>query len=100
MTFTGKIRLYLIAIALLPPALIIMVIYFHSIKQAEHRYLQDATERLRQFQRFDQKYQTELLDRLQSLLVQPDIKNAILMIQSGRIRDVRISAEAHVCRFS
>ncbi len=95
MTFTGKIRLYLIAIALLPPALIIMVIYFHSIKQAEHRYLQDATERLRQFQRFDQKYQTELFGRLQSLLIQPDIKNAILMIQSGRIRDVRISAEAH-----
>ncbi|MBN2226117.1 MAG: HAMP domain-containing protein [candidate division Zixibacteria bacterium] len=95
MTFTGKIRLYLIAIALLPPVLIIMVFYFHSIKQGEQTTLKDATERMRQFQRFDNTYQEELHYRLQSLLDQPEIKNAILMIQSGRIRDVQISAEAH-----
>ena len=35
MTFTGKIRAYLILVALLPPLLVMTVVYFNSRKQME-----------------------------------------------------------------
>jgi len=95
MTFTGRIRLYLIGIALLPPLLIITFIYFHSIRQAEHDYLKDASGRVQQFLQFNQSYQDELFDHLQALPTQPEIRKAILMIQSGHIHQIHISPEAH-----
>ena len=35
MSLAGRIRIYLIAVAVLPPLIVMAVIYFHSARQAE-----------------------------------------------------------------
>ena len=42
MSFTGRIRTYLVAIALLPPVLMMAVVYFYSERQQELAYRQRA----------------------------------------------------------
>ncbi|UCD16769.1 MAG: ATP-binding protein [Candidatus Zixiibacteriota bacterium] len=92
MTFTGKIRIYLISIALLPPLLIMSVIYFRSIRQVESINRQNSFERLQRYHNFERTFHESLEQQLQDYLSQPFIRNALLMVKSGRIRQVDLSA--------
>lgn len=47
MTFTGRIRLYLVIIALLPPVLMMGVVYFYSLEQERISYRETSAADLR-----------------------------------------------------
>ena len=68
MTFTGRIRIYLIAVAVLPPLLVMSVIYFHSVKQLESFDRQQAYKNLQRFKTFNSSFQKELEANLAELL--------------------------------
>jgi signal transduction histidine kinase len=60
MTYTGRIRLYLIAVALLPPVLIMSVIYFYAVREADRADRRHAQDRLDTFAAFDQNNRRQL----------------------------------------
>ncbi len=69
MTFSGRIRLFLVAIALLPPLLMMAVVYFYSSRQQEIAYQQSAAEDLRKLVTYREHFRSQLrlsLDRVRS----------------------------------
>jgi signal transduction histidine kinase len=68
MSFTGRIRLYLIIIALLPPALMMTVVYFYSQRQDEVSYRQNAAADLRRLIAFRDQHQRALLEAIREVL--------------------------------
>ena len=65
MTFSGRIRLYLVAIALLPPLLMMAVVYFYSSHQEELAYQQNAAEDLRKLETYRENFSEQLRQSLQ-----------------------------------
>jgi len=64
MTFSGRIRLYLVAIAFLPPLLMMAVVYFYSSRQQELAYQQNAAEDLRKLVTYRQHFRSSLRQSL------------------------------------
>lgn len=67
MSFSGRIRLYLVATALLPPMLMMLVVYFYSGRQIEITYQETAAEDLRKLSDYRDQLRTKLetsLDRV------------------------------------
>lgn len=60
MTFSGRIRLYLVAIALLPPLLMMAVVYFYSSRQQELAHRQNASEDLRKLVTYQEHFREQL----------------------------------------
>ena len=88
MTFSGRIRLYLVAVALLPPLLMMLVVYFYSAHQQEIEYRETASEELRKLI----GYREQVCDRLAADL--GDIANhgwferAARLVRGGRSNQV------------
>jgi signal transduction histidine kinase len=91
MTFTGKIRAYLVLVALLPPVLVMSVIYFHSEKQAAVSARQEAQRALARYGQFEQAYQGGLRATISEIAHSSHIRQAALSIRSGRTRNVDLS---------
>jgi len=91
MTFTGKIRGYLILIAFIPPVLMMSVIYFHSIKQLEITEKKTGYHNLQKFNRFHDAFKKELRLKTEKLARTPSMKKAILFAKSKRPYKINIS---------
>jgi len=90
MTFTGKIRIYLIAVAVLPPLLVMTVIYFHSVKQLESSDRQQAYKNLQRFKTFNSSFQEELEANLAELLASQSLRKVLLLLKSERAERVEL----------
>ncbi len=91
MTSTAKTRLYLLLIAVLPPLLMVIVIYFYSIKQYEQLGGEKTYESLDRFEKLEKSYLIKLKDQAIELSKSAEIKRAELLIKSGRIEQVDLS---------
>ena len=90
MTFTGRIRIYLIIAAVLPPLLVMSVIYFHSVRQLEASDRQQAFKNLQKFEAFNGSFQKELRANIDELLASQDLAKAVRALKSGRIGRVEL----------
>jgi len=94
MTFTGRIRSYLLLIALLPPLLVMTVIYW----QGEHQSrVADRRAALRNIERFEQYNQSELDDlhrAIRDFLASDEFRRARILIRSGNAADIRLDPRA------
>jgi len=88
---TAKTRLYLLLIAILPPLLMVSVIYFYSIQQYEQLGSEKTYESLRRFEKLQDSYQDELENRALELSQSIELKKAVLLIKSGRTEQVNLS---------
>lgn len=88
MTFTGRIRIYLVAVAVLPPLLVMSVIYFHSVRQLESSNRQQAYRNLQKFKVFHSSFQKELQVNITELLASQHFGRALLQLRSGRVEQV------------
>ena len=68
MTFTGRIRLYLVAIALLPPVLMMAVIYFYSLRQEQITYHENARVDLRRIIALRDNFKRDLTQSLENVI--------------------------------
>lgn len=91
MSSTTKTRLYLLLIAVLPPLLMVSVIYFYSIKQYEQLGSDNTYESLRRFEKIQDSYLNDLKNKAIELSQSAELKRAILLIKSGRTEQVDLS---------
>ncbi|MBD3256885.1 HAMP domain-containing protein, partial [candidate division GN15 bacterium] len=66
MTFTGRIRWYLVAIALLPPVLMMAVVHFYSLRQEQITYRQNAQTDLRRMIALRDGFKRDLAQNLEN----------------------------------
>ena len=99
MSLTGRIRLFLIAVAVIPPLVITAVIYFHSVKKAEQSEYLQADENLRKFQAFQVALQNEILTGLNSLVNSNDFRQALRRIKNGSDGKTDFSPRAYGLNF-
>ena len=93
MSLTGRIRAYLILIALLPPLLVMTVIYFHSVGQAEDFDQRSASEALNKYTRFETRFKNELERKIREIAAGSTVQQAILLIKSNRAGRVDLSSD-------
>lgn len=84
MTYTGRIRVYLIFVAMLPPLLVMSVIYFHSVRQLESLDRQQAFQNLKKYNIFLRSFEEELSGNLETLIGSESLGKARLLLKSGR----------------
>jgi len=92
MTFTGRIRLYLILVAVVPTVLVVSVIYLLGMRQAaaaERRSAQHSLDRFAQYQR---AVADELRQAVIAAAATPSAAPALLLLKAGRASDVRFDA--------
>ncbi len=91
MTYAARIRTWLILIALLPPLLVMWVIYSYSENQLRNADRNDAHRGLERYERFFEAYSVDLLDDIQQLSQSGSVTRAVAAIRSGRPERVNIS---------
>ncbi len=91
MSTTTKTRLYLLLIAVLPPLLMVSVIYFYSIKQYEQLGGEKTYESILRFEKLQDSYQNELKNKAIELSQSSQLKRAELLLKSGRMEQVDLS---------
>lgn len=94
MTYTGRIRVYLIFVAVLPPLLVMSVIYFHSVKQLETADRQQAAQNLKKYNIFLRSFEAELTDNVETLVSSESLGKARLLLKSGRADKVMLDPRA------
>jgi signal transduction histidine kinase len=92
-SFTGKIRLFLIGIAIIPPLLIMAVVYFHSAAQAEEIEKQNAFDEVRKYYHFRQAFVSELRSTMTAVMGTSSFKRDLLVIGSGRNRQTNLMTD-------
>ena len=91
MTFTGKIRIYLILVALLPPLIVMAVVYFNSMQQLEYSGYQSAYDDMRILIRLKEAFKSEIRIGTEQQAESPAVKRASLLIKAGRPNEVDLS---------
>ncbi|MEW5923071.1 MAG: ATP-binding protein [Candidatus Zixiibacteriota bacterium] len=91
MTFTGKIRIYLILIALLPPLTVMAVIYFSSMQQVENSTYQNAYNDLNILIRLYETYEGDLRSKAEQYAVSSPMQKAVLLVKAGRLNEVKLA---------
>ena len=84
MSLAGRIRVYLIAVAVLPPLIVMAVIYFHSARQAETAGRQQAYNNLQKYVSYIDVLKKDIANRTDSLRFSGEFQNALRLIKSGR----------------
>ncbi|RKX24946.1 MAG: hypothetical protein DRP45_07080, partial [Candidatus Zixiibacteriota bacterium] len=92
MSFTGRIRLYLVAIAFLPPALMMVVVYFYSSHQQSLTYQQNASEDLQRIVQYRAHFESSLHDVLDGVLKSNWFAQANYTYDAGRPGEIRVDA--------
>jgi len=92
MTFSGRIRTYLVLIALVPPLLVMSVIYWQGERQSRAA---DRRAAERNMERFEQYYRSELDDitgTIQDFLDSDNFRRARVLIRSGNSADIHLES--------
>jgi signal transduction histidine kinase len=92
-SFTGKIRLFLIMIAVVPPLTIMAVIYFHSAQQVEKIERESAVDEIRKYYHFRQTFVDELRETVKAVTAMPSFTKDLMVISSGRTRMTSLTAD-------
>ncbi len=95
MTFTGKIRLSLILIAVVPPLLITSVIYFHSVKQLDLFERQQASATLRKFHAFHDSFQKELRQSVNDMARSAELKKNLFLLSTGALKSLTVNPHSY-----
>ena len=93
MSFTGKIRFFLIMIAVVPPLTIMAVIYFHSAQQVEKIERESAVDEIRKYYHFRQTFVDELRETVKAVTAMPSFTKDLMVISSGRTRMTALTAD-------
>ena len=91
MTFTGKIRVYLILVALISPVLIMLVIYFHSIRQLDLADKNSGLKNLEKFNRYQEVFRDDMNQKERELMETPVLKRVIHRIKLSQTEGLDIS---------
>ncbi len=91
MTFTGRIRTYLVLVALLPPVLVMGVLYLQSARQTDSSARRQATLSLTRFARFEHANLKELRGTIEEIGVSSQLRQSVTRIGSGRTRQADLS---------
>ncbi len=91
MSFTGKIRLYLILAALLPVIAVMLVVYFQSMAESERSDKQAAAEALSKFERYDARFTDELKQTVEKIASSQQMERTVLLINSNRAGRIDLS---------
>ncbi len=84
MSFSGRIRLYLVLVAIIPPLLILTVIYFHSTRQLEELKEQNIYGDLKKFDAFYASLKNEMQISIKQMLTSADFRYALMTLDSSR----------------
>lgn len=84
MSLTGRIKLYLIIVALVPPLLIMSVIYFQTIKSAEAASRHEVINNLSKYAGFRQTLEEELTGGIERLVYSASFKRNMAEFHSGK----------------
>lgn len=90
MTFTGRIRAYLVLTAIVPPLLVMSVIYFHSVRQLEDADRRRAHTGLMKGSVFLDAYASDLTRCVAELSTSSRLRQAVLLLQSSRSDEVEL----------
>jgi signal transduction histidine kinase len=90
MSFSGRIRLYLILVAIVPPLLILTVIYLHSARQLEELNQQNIAGDLKKFDSFYASMQNEMQISINQMLASADFRYALVSLDSSRGHTVNL----------
>ncbi|UCG61740.1 MAG: HAMP domain-containing protein [Candidatus Zixiibacteriota bacterium] len=94
MTFSGRIRLSLVAAAVLPTLLIMLVIYFHFERQVALADEQRGDECARKYAVFNRIFQVELVSNVEKLIQSSEFSRALANVQSGRTGRLEVDPRA------
>ncbi len=94
MSFAAKIRLYLIAVAVLPPLAVMGVIYFHSAQRAEELDRENANREVQKYLLFRQSYREELKGTVAAVAAQSSFARALVMLKSGKAGQIDLSNDS------
>jgi signal transduction histidine kinase len=92
-SFTGKIRLFLIGIAIIPPLLIMAVVYFHSASQAEQIEKQNAFDEVRKYYHFRNAFVNEVRTTMLAVMGTQEFRRDIIMIGSPKTRQTTLTTD-------
>jgi len=92
MTFTGRIRTSLLLVAVVPPLLIMSVIYWQGLRQSEQADRREALQALERFDRYYARTQDDINIAIASFLDSKAFANALALARSGRTADIALDA--------
>ncbi|MDH4157232.1 MAG: ATP-binding protein [candidate division Zixibacteria bacterium] len=92
MTFTGKIRVYLVTVALLPPLIVLLAVYFLSERQLEFSDRQLAFDSLEKYRRFEHSFRLGLRDQVLEIISTHRFQEALILIRKGRAAQVSVGS--------
>ncbi len=92
MSLTRRIRLYLIAVALLPPVMMMTVIYFYSEHQQEMSRRENAASELRRAVHYREQIRRQLYNTLSATVTSAWFERAQRSVASGRANQIEIDA--------
>ncbi len=95
MTFTGRIRLYLIAIAIVTPLILLAVIYYITDEQEMNRQQQEAYASLQRFQAFDQSLRAQTEAAFAALIEDDRYKREVYDLTGGRSNRLTFDPRTH-----
>jgi len=87
-SFTRRIKLFLVAIALLPPLLMMTVVYFYAQRQGDLEYRHSAGEELRKLRQFDSRFRDDLARTLTTAAEGSWMSRAGHLAARGRSREI------------
>lgn len=91
MSFTGRIKLYLVAIALLPPLFMMGVVYFYAQRQSEIEYRHSAGDSLAKLARYDTQFRDDLSRTLATAATGNWMTRVSRLASRGRTREIDFS---------
>jgi signal transduction histidine kinase len=80
MTFTGRIRLYLIVVAVLPPLLVMGAVYVYSQHQTDISERQQAQRSVNKFEVFHRQFLTDLNRDIEELTASAELQQLIVQV--------------------
>ena len=88
MSFTARIRVILVAVALLPPVLMMLVVYTYSSRQEETRYREAAAEDLGKLLEYRLQFREQLASVTQSVAQANWFERSVRLIKRNRAAQV------------
>jgi two-component system nitrogen regulation sensor histidine kinase NtrY len=90
-TFSGKIRVYLILVALLPPLLVMSVIYYRSAEQSGSAAQVEAQAAMERFSQFEGALSEGLARTVERISQSSHMRQTVAQLRSGRLNQVDLS---------
>jgi signal transduction histidine kinase len=100
MTFTGRIRLYLFAVALLPPVALLGVVYWQSTARSEQINRQLAADNIRRADIVLQAIRNNTSKSLEALAGSPSLRSAVRRLSRNTQQNIEIDIAASPLDFA